>query len=164
MPAEKINFTKEVLEKSGVNFNRCYQCKTCSSSCPFASEMDYLPHRLIRKVQLEEMNEVLESKTIWFCASCETCHTRCPNQIDIPGLMDTLRIMALQRRSKHSNEKIPVFHRSFMAGIKRWGRQYELGMLLSYKIKTGDLNDLVLGIKMLLKGKLALLPHRKSSS
>lgn len=154
-------FVKTILDQSGTDINRCYQCKTCSLSCPFVSIMDYLPHQLIRKIQLGAVQEVLESKAIWYCASCETCYTRCPNQIDIPRLMDTLRIMALQSGFKAGDEKIPVFHRLFLSGIKRWGRQYELGMLLAYKLKAKDLNDLGLGLKLLLKGKLSLLPSKK---
>jgi heterodisulfide reductase subunit C len=95
----KSDVAIELCEQSGVNYKRCYQCKTCSLSCPFTTDMDYLPHQLIRKAQLGELSDLLSSKTIWYCASCETCVTRCPNQIDIPRLMDSLRQMALQKRA-----------------------------------------------------------------
>jgi heterodisulfide reductase subunit C len=154
-------FARQVREQSGVNFDRCYQCLTCTLSCPFAFTMDYLPHQLIRKIQMGTRDEVLRSQTIWRCASCETCITRCPHEIDLPRLMDTLRQMALKDKVPVGDKGIPVFHEAFIVGIRRWGRQYELGMLLSFKIKARDLfSDMRLGIKMLQKRKLSLLPGR----
>ena len=152
-------FAEQVGERSGVNVNRCYQCLTCTLSCPVAFAMDYLPHQLVRMVQLGARPEVLQSSTIWLCASCETCITRCPNEIDIPRLMDTLRQMALRENVKGKEAVAPVFHRVFLKGVQQWGKQYELGMLLELKLRVKDFfSDLSMGIKMLLKGKLSLLP------
>ena len=144
-----------------MNVRLCYQCKTCTLSCPFAAGMDYLPHQIIRKVQLVAIEEVLSSRTIWYCASCETCAARCPNEINITRVMDTLRQMVLQENTAKGSKNIPVFHRLFLGGVGKWGRQYELGLLLAFKLKTRDLfSDLRLGIKMLGHGKLALLPKK----
>lgn len=160
MPNEFLN---KVIGESGVNINLCYQCKTCSLGCPFTAVMDTLPHRLIRKIQLGEEREVLCSNTIWSCGSCETCVTRCPNKIDIPGVMDYLRQTALQKKVAYGDKKIPAFHRSFINSVRQWGRQYELGMLLEFKLRSKDLfSDLNLGISMLLKRKLSLLPGKNA--
>ena len=73
--------------------------------------------------------------------------------------MDTLRQMALSENIPMADRDIPVFHLAFLNSIRQWGRQYELGTLLSFKVKTKDLfNDLWLGVRMLRKGKLGLLP------
>jgi heterodisulfide reductase subunit C2 len=155
-------FTRQAREQSGVNFDRCYQCLTCTLSCPAAFTMDYLPHQIIRKVQMGARKEVLSSRTIWRCVACETCVTRCPQEINLPHLMDTLRQMALEERAVTGDKVIPVFHQVFLQGVRRWGRQYELGLLLSFKIKTKDLfSDIGLGLKMLQKRKLSLLPGRE---
>jgi heterodisulfide reductase subunit C2 len=147
-----------VINESGVNINLCYQCRTCSLGCPFAAAMDILPHRIIRKIQTNEDDIVLASNAIWRCASCETCVTRCPNGIDIPRLMDYLRQQAMQKKTVHGSN-IVVFHRAFLNGAVRWGRQYELGMLLDFKLKSKDyFSDLRLGMNMLKKRKLPLLP------
>jgi len=58
--------------------------------------MDLLPSQVIRLAQLG-MEEVLESNTIWICASCLTCVTRCPKEVDLPRLMEALRQIALRR-------------------------------------------------------------------
>jgi heterodisulfide reductase subunit C len=116
-------------------------------------------------VQLGLREQVLSSRTIWLCAGCETCATRCPNDIQIVKLMDALRQMALRERIQPREPAVAAFHRTFLEGIRRWGRQYELGMMLVLKVRTRDLfSDIGLGLRMLLKGKLALLPHRSHAS
>jgi heterodisulfide reductase subunit C len=159
------DFAQQVKEQSGVDFDRCYQCLTCTLGCPFVSTMDLQPNQLIRKIQTGAKDEVLGSRTIWRCASCESCVTRCPNEINLPRLMDTLRQMAREQRVAAGDKAILVFHQTFIAGIRQWGRQYELGMLLSFKIKARDLfSDLGLGMKMMQKRKISLLPGTNKSS
>lgn len=157
----KSAFAEQLKEMSGVNVNRCYQCLTCTLSCPVIFAMDYLPHQIVRMVQLGAKHDLLRSTTIWLCASCETCGTRCPNEIDIPRLMDTLRQLAIQEKVLEKETTIPAFNQIFLKSIRQWGKQYELGMLLELKLKVRDLfSDIGLGIKMLRKGKLSLLPAK----
>ena len=88
-------FVREVEEISGEDLLACNQCGKCSAGCPVASVMDLLPSQVIRMAQLG-MEEVLESRTIWICASCLTCVTRCPKGVDLPRLMEALREIALR--------------------------------------------------------------------
>ena len=155
------NFSLKVKEVSRTNIDRCYQCLTCSLSCPVTFAMDYLPNQIIRMVQLGLKQRTLTSSTIWVCADCEACATRCPNDVEIVKLMDVLREMALQESLNEKEKAVAAFHHAFLGNIKRWGRQYELSMLLQLKFKTADFfSDIDLGIKMLLKGKLKLRPPR----
>lgn len=123
--------------------------------------MDILPHQIMRAIMLGLRDSVLSSSTIWLCASCQTCSTRCPNDIDIAGIMDVLRQIALAYGIKAKEPEVPIFHQTFLNSIKRHGRVFELGMMGTYKLKTRDLfSDAKLGIEMLKKGKFKLLPHR----
>ena len=159
------DFHQQVKQVSGVSFDRCYQCLTCSLGCPVAFAMDYTPNQVIRMVQLGLKQRVLSSSTIWLCSACETCATRCPNEVDMVRVMDTLRQMALREGIKVKETNIPIFHRTFLNGIRRFGRQHELSMLLFLKLKTRDFfSDLTLGIKMFWKGKLKLFPPRDRSA
>ena len=156
-------FADEVKRRSGVNLDRCYQCFTCTLGCPFYFAMDFSPNQMVRMVQLGLREKVLSSTAIWFCASCQACATRCPHDVDIPRVMDTLRQMSLEAGVENRDISIPSLHRTFLNSIKRRGRQYELGILLALKLKTGEiLSDLRLGLKMLLKGKLPILPPEKT--
>jgi heterodisulfide reductase subunit C len=154
-------FSRQVKDLSGVDFDRCYQCLTCTLSCPVSFAMDHRPNRIIRMVQVGSAPEVLRSNTIWVCASCETCAIRCPNEIDIPRIMDTLRQMALRENVTGREKAVPAFHHAFLGSIRRWGRSYELGMVMGLKMKTRDFfSDIGTGLRMILKGKIGLLPHR----
>ncbi len=89
-------FVADVEEISGQSLLECNQCGRCSAGCPVAAAMDLLPSQAIRLAQLG-LEEVLESNTIWICASCLTCVTRCPKGVDLPRLMEALRQIALRR-------------------------------------------------------------------
>ena len=89
-------FVRQVEEISGQDLLACNQCGKCSAGCPVAAAMDLLPSQAIRLAQLG-MEGVLESNTIWICASCLTCVERCPKGVDLPRLMEALRQIALRK-------------------------------------------------------------------
>ena len=89
-------FVRQVEEISGQDLLACNQCGKCSAGCPVVATMEVLPSQVIRMAQLG-MEEVLESDTIWICASCLTCATRCPKGVDLPRLMEALRQIALRQ-------------------------------------------------------------------
>lgn len=148
------------LELRNVDVQTCYQCGRCSAGCPIAEYFDLLPMEVVRLAGYGLEQKLLESKTIWLCASCDTCATRCPNSIDITGLMDILRELALRKGVKPAIPQVPAFHLSFMESVRRWGRTYEIGMIAAYKLRSQDFtSDMKLGLNMFKKGKLSLLPH-----
>jgi heterodisulfide reductase subunit C len=104
--------------------------------------------------------QVLTSEAIWVCLGCETCVARCPNEIDVLKVMDTLREIALKEKVVGKDKKIQQFHKAFMYPIKLFGKQYELGLIAFLILKTLDLGDLGLGIKMVLRNKLPFIPAR----
>jgi heterodisulfide reductase subunit C len=90
------HFVRQVEEISGQDLLACNQCGKCSAGCPVVATMDILPSQVIRMAQLG-MEEVLECKTIWICASCLTCVARCPKGVDLPRLMEAFRQIALRK-------------------------------------------------------------------
>ena len=103
------NFVKRVAELSGVDPNECYQCGKCSAGCPITEEMDIIPSQVIRFIQLGQEQDVLESKTIWLCASCLQCYSRCPKGIDFSSLAEALRYLSMGTEAEHlSPEDVPV--------------------------------------------------------
>jgi heterodisulfide reductase subunit C len=159
-------FTREVLGASVAHLERCYQCQACSSGCPVAYIFDYAPHQLLRMVQLGLNDRVLESKTYWLCASCETCATRCPNDIEIVQVMDTLRHIAF-REGYTEQTPLPLFHRTLLGGVKSYGKLFELMLILRYMLTSRDifkLNELPgnmkMGFNMFSRGKLAIMPDK----
>lgn len=159
-------FVEQVRKESGVDLDRCYQCLTCTLGCPVARFMDYYPAEIVRMVQLGLKKEVLGCSTIWICASCESCVTRCPNDVNIPHLMDVLHQMALREGVKPKEPHVPAFHDAFMDPIQRFGRQHEALMSMQHFLKSRDFSMKTLkvaanlGIGMITKGKLKLMPAK----
>ena len=136
---------------------KCFQCQRCSCGCPIADEMDYKPHQLMRMILLDQRDKVLDSNTIWLCVSCETCTTRCPNEIEIAGVMDACRQIAVEERRKPAEKRIYKFYTTFLKRIKSRGRINEPMLVAMFKLATRDFfSDMGLGMKMGLKGKLKL--------
>lgn len=163
IPVRDQEFSKRIIEKNITHLERCYQCYACSNICPMANAMDYYPNQLIHMVRLGLKEKVLQSKTIWVCVSCWTCVTRCPNEIDIVRIMDSLRMESLKEGRKGPIDEIPEFHKMFLEDIQKRGKISELRLLLRYKLKIGGFfpfkkfrGDVSLGLKMFLKGKLKI--------
>jgi heterodisulfide reductase subunit C len=159
-------FAKKVEEKSDVNFNLCYQCKKCTVGCPTAEFMDIKPNQVIRYIQYGEKDKLLTSEAIWLCVACETCGERCPNDIKISKLMGALRRMAIEEKVEIADKVGYAFNKSFVECIKKYGKVHEVTFLLSYKLKTKDffseaaINDIKVGIKLFMRGKLPFLPKK----
>jgi heterodisulfide reductase subunit C len=154
-------FLDEIEAASGANVRICYQCGKCSAGCPVAYAMDLLPSQVMRLVQLGLKDEVLSSSTIWLCASCETCATRCPREIEIVEVMDALRRMASAEGFVHQVREVPVFVRTFLKNLSWFGRLYEAALVGAYNLKSGHIaKDIDKAPEMLLKRKIALLPPR----
>jgi len=160
----------ELEKSSGESASSCYQCKTCSSGCPVAFAMDLLPHQIIHMIRMGLKEMVLKSSSIWLCVSCESCTSRCPNDIDVAKIIDALRMASVKSGFKLGEKRPSVFHNSVLSSIKKTGRLYELGMIGSYVLRSGDmvsniksgslLEDAKVGWKLFKNGKLKLIPER----
>jgi len=151
----------EVNARSGASPMSCYQCAKCSSGCPVAAMGDFKPHQLVRMVQTDQRQAVLSSSFIWQCTSCQTCTTRCPQQVDIAGMIDALRGISLAAGAEAPHSAVPVFNEIFLDAVRRRGRIFELGLMVSFKLRTKRLfEDADKAPTMLLKGKLPLSAAR----
>jgi heterodisulfide reductase subunit B len=146
----------------------CYQCKKCTSGCPVAPYFDLTPHQVLRACQFGQTDMVLNSRTISICAACETCSTRCPQDIDIARIMDELEIMAAEQGIKSPAPSVPMFYKSANRGINWFGRMWELGLMVelyirqffSWQIDFPQIfkYDLPMAFHMFRHGKLKILP------
>lgn len=155
------DFMNEVESLSHANFSRCWHCLCCSGGCPFSGDMDFLPNTVIRMVQYGLKERVLKSSAIWLCVGCNTCAMECPNSVDIAAVMDTLRQIAIKEKVKIAEPGILTFHEKVINSIKKYGRTHKLEIMMKYKLSEKDLfSDIDLGLKMLSKRKLDLVPSK----
>jgi heterodisulfide reductase subunit C len=153
------------LRQENLPVGACFQCRKCSSGCPLTFAMDLLPDRVIRLALLGAEDQVLASNTIWVCAACETCTTRCPNGIDIAGVMDWLKEEALKRGLAVPQPEVAGFHRAFVKTIKISGGRLSEPLLMGLfalnklrrKFDPEDMRqNLKLGLKLWKRGRLPL--------
>ena len=153
------SFLNEVSRRSGLSFEGCFHCMSCSGGCPVIEAMDYNPNQIIRMMQFGMKEKVLQSSTIWVCLGCFSCLSQCPNRIHIPAMMDVLREMALEEGVRPAEPKVAAFHREFLRQVKKRGRVFELEFMMRYKLSgTSLFQDMGPGLKMLLKGRFNLIP------
>ena len=150
---------QQIEDLSRQSIMSCYQCGECTAGCPVAYMADLMPNQIARLVQLGQDDEALGSSMIWLCVGCETCATRCPRGVELSKVMDALREVAVARGIPSKEPAIRTFHETFLRSVERGGRVHEVSMLAEYKIRSLNLfSDMILGAKMFLKGKLALMP------
>jgi heterodisulfide reductase subunit C len=123
--------------------------------------MDAGPHQIMRGLQLELHDWVFSQNTYWICASCVTCTTRCPCEVDVAQVMDGLRELALEQGIRPAAPTVKVFHQVFLDLIRLTGRMYEAGLIGLYNLRSGQLTaSLDLALPMVTHGKIDLVPRR----
>lgn len=114
----------------GEDLYGCIQCGNCSATCPLSSWMDYTPRRIIAMVREGFKDEVLNSYTIWLCASCYSCTVECPKEIHITDVMYALKREAIANKIHPKNFFIPKLADKFYGQVEKTGRNSELPVLI----------------------------------
>ena len=82
---------EQIREISGVNPYKCMKCGKCSASCPSFNEMDIKPHQFVSYVLNDDIESLVNSKSLWKCLSCFACIERCPRDVKPGKLIDAAR-------------------------------------------------------------------------
>ena len=99
-----------IKEISGVNPLKCMKCGKCSASCPAYSEMDIKPHQFVSYVQNDNIEALVNSKSIHMCLACFACVERCPRNVQPGKLVDAARQIVVRQRNGEmiSPDEIPA--------------------------------------------------------
>lgn len=125
-----------VKERSHQDPLRCYQCGNCTAGCPVAGQGDMLPHQVFRRLQLGD-DEPLRSLQPWLCVGCQTCASRCPQELDLSLVMDVLRAEAVARGTVPASARnVVAFQQTFLNQILAQGRLSELELGVVYNLRT----------------------------
>jgi len=126
--------------RGGERLLRCFQCGTCTSDCPIARFSDtYRPRQIIRMTQLGLKDRVLDSDTLWLCASCFTCTDRCPQDVEVASVIRVLRNLAVEKGH------IPQVFKEQCASILESGYAYRIPELRLKKRESVGLPPLPKG-------------------
>ena len=179
-----FNFKNEVVaEEGGQHLKKCFQCSSCTLTCPVTDAgLDLNPRKVIRQVLLGLRKDVLQSKAIWQCVGCFECTDRCPQNVRFTEIIEALRRIAVRStKSKDKSKKIKLpkegklkhsFDKRFRESVWLWGRTWEAEMIGRYLmygrgIPFGALAgfkyiSMMLG--MFLKFKIEFLPPLNSKA
>ena len=86
-PQEVLDEFARLMQECSI----CYQCGTCTSSCPSGRELYRGPRRIIRLILAGEIEAVLKSDDLWRCTECGTCTSVCRMDIDVAAILQSLR-------------------------------------------------------------------------
>ena len=113
-------FTQKVVKGGGKTVNLCFQCGTCTGSCPSGRQTAFRTRKVIRQAQLG-FSEVLDSDELWMCTTCFTCQERCPRGVEIVDVIMALRNMAVKKGN------MAEAHRKAAGYLARFGALVPLG-------------------------------------
>jgi heterodisulfide reductase subunit C len=89
------DFVDIIKRTGGPNVQSCYQCGTCSGSCPAGSRTNYLVRGIIRKALLGLKEECISAPELWYCTTCYTCTDRCPQDVSPTEVIKAIRNIAV---------------------------------------------------------------------
>jgi quinone-modifying oxidoreductase, subunit QmoC len=142
----------------GEKIKDCIQCGTCSGSCPVSWAMEETPRQIFAMIRAGMRDKVLNSLTIWTCASCYQCAERCPQEIKITDIMYILKRMAIRdnrERSKHAR----ALSECFVKTVNRYGRNRETELMVRFVLATNPIGSVAMapiGLSLFSHGRLPL--------
>ncbi|MEW5760860.1 MAG: 4Fe-4S dicluster domain-containing protein [Candidatus Thermoplasmatota archaeon] len=153
--ADKLdhNFKYRIAKQpGGENIMKCFQCGTCTASCPvWRVNEKYNPRKIIRMAILGLKDEVIKSDFVWLCASCYTCFERCPQDVRITELMTAMKNIAVEDGYIHPSfiERVKLIEeKGRLLEITEFENEKRLKLGLPELGKsTGELGKIVSAIK-----------------
>jgi heterodisulfide reductase subunit C len=89
--AKDKEFSETIKAAGGDSLEYCFQCGTCTGSCPSGRRTPYRVRQLIRKTNIGLKDEVISDPTLWMCTTCYACQERCPRDIKIVDVVKLAR-------------------------------------------------------------------------
>ena len=72
----------------------CFQCGTCTGSCPSGKYTSLNVRRIIKDSNTKDISDQLD---LWMCTTCYNCQERCPRGIKITDAILELRAEAVRK-------------------------------------------------------------------
>ena len=110
-----LEMSQAIADAGGEAFKKCYQCGTCTGTCPWSPITDFSIRRLIRLSQFgfDGIEELM-----WGCTTCKFCVDRCPRGVEIIDLVKAIRNMYA------GGGMLPMSLRSFVGSLSARGNPW----------------------------------------
>ncbi len=77
-----------------INCDACFNCRTCSLSCPVATqcahprqELGLLPHQIVQATRMGLHELAASSRMLWACLGCYQCQEQCPQGVPVADVI-----------------------------------------------------------------------------
>ena len=83
-----LEMSQAIMEAGGEALKKCYQCGTCTGTCPWTPITHFNIRKLVRLGQLgiDGLEEYM-----WGCSTCKFCVDRCPRGVEIIDVVTAIR-------------------------------------------------------------------------
>jgi len=88
-----LSAVKEIQSVGGDTVKRCYQCATCSSVCPLASDEAPFPRKQMILAQWGFKEKLISDPSVWLCHQCGDCTKYCPRNARPGDVLAALRLL-----------------------------------------------------------------------
>jgi len=93
---EMVNKIKIISEEAKPE--DCYTCLKCTNGCPANKVFEeFAPHKIQVAAHLGFTEELINSGILWYCFTCFTCQTRCPQKTSPIQTIMSLSNIAVSR-------------------------------------------------------------------
>jgi Fe-S oxidoreductase len=80
----------DIIKEEGGGISKlCYQCGTCTSTCPWNLVRSFIVRKAMHQAQLGLTD--FENEDIWLCVTCKWCVDRCPRGVGIIDVWNSFR-------------------------------------------------------------------------
>jgi ferredoxin len=127
----------ELKDYGAVGAEVCFNCGTCTATCPLTTDEHLFPRNMIRLAQLGLKDQLMASTDPWLCYYCGDCAESCPRQAEPGETMMALRrwLTAQYDRSGHSAELYRSSRRATIAIVRL--ALITLAAFVIYHVATG---------------------------
>jgi len=83
-----LEMSQAIMDAGGEALKKCYQCGTCSGTCPWTPITHFNIRKLVRYGQLglDGIEEFM-----WGCSTCKFCVDRCPRGVELIDVVTAIR-------------------------------------------------------------------------
>lgn len=83
-----LEMSQAIMDAGGEALKKCYQCGTCTGTCPWTPITHFNIRKLIRfgQLGLDGIEEFM-----WGCSTCKFCVDRCPRGVEIIDVVTAIR-------------------------------------------------------------------------
>ncbi|RLI64383.1 MAG: hypothetical protein DRO88_07490 [Promethearchaeia archaeon] len=136
----------------GVSLSVCYNCSTCSTSCPVALETrgKFNPRSIIQLANFGYEERLIKdlSPNTWECSMCEVCQEVCPQHVDLHEVFITIKNAAAELGNipkSYSSETNQVYLHGKAVPLQPAiaKRRAQLGLPISPEVSISEIQHLM---------------------